>query len=181
MTAILTMVVANWRLIVPLALGIVLLAVGYRLGGINPKADLRAAEARHAAQLAEWHRQVAEANAVALKRQQAMQLDVDTAREDLTHARERIAAQDARIARLSIDTGRLRDQLNAYAAGAGDPNPDATCPARAAALADATAGCVDLLAEGERLYRQAALIADERTAEVRAMLQAWPKHHAKDH
>ena len=181
MTAILTMVVANWRLIVPLALGIVLLAVGYRLGGINPKADLLAAEARHAAQVAEWHRQRADDARAALARQQALQLDVDTAREDLSHAKDRIREQDARIARLNVDAGQLRRDLAAYAAGAGDPNPDATCPARAAALADATAGCVDLLAEGERLYRQAALIADERTAEVRALLQAWPRNHAADH
>lgn len=181
MTAILTMLAANWRLLVPLALGIVLLAVGYRLGGINPKADLRAAEARHAEQVAEWQKLRVEAATAALARQQAMQLDVDTAREDLTHARERIADQDARIDRLAVDTGRLRDQLAAFAAGTGDPNPDATCPARAAALADATAGCVDLLAEGERLYRQAALIADERTAEVKALLQAWPRNHAADH
>ena len=181
MTAILTMVVANWRLIVPLALGIVLLAVGYRLGGINPKAELKSAKSEHALQISNWHRQAAEAASAALARQQAMQLDVDTAREDLTHAKDRIREQDARIARLNVDAGQLRRDLAAYAAGAGDPNPDATCPARAAALADATAGCVDLLAEGERLYRQAALIADERTAEVRALLQAWPRNHAADH
>jgi len=172
---------ANWRVLLAVAWTVAAFAIGYRLGGINPKADLARARAEHAAQVADWHRQSSEAAQAALNRQQALQLDVDTAREDLSHAKDRIREQDARIARLNVDAGQLRRDLAAYAAGAGDPNPDATCPARAAALADATAGCVDLLAEGERLYRHAALTADERTAEVKALLQAWPRNHAADH
>ena len=169
---------SNWRPIAYAAAAVLLLAVGYRLGGINPKADLAAAKAEHAVQVADWHRQVADAAKAALGRQQALQADVDTAREDLDHARTRISEQDARIARLSVDSGRLREQLAAYAAGPGSADSLASCLTRTAALAAAAADGAGLLAEGAELYRQAARAADERSAEVRALLQAWPKNHA---
>lgn len=168
--------VANWRLVAGTVAAVIVFAVGYRLGGINPKADLARAEARHAAQVADWHRQSSEAAQAALKRQQALQLDVDTALEDLSHAKDRIREQDARIGRLSVDADRLRRDLSAYAAGAGDPNPSASCPDRAAALAGLAAEGASLLAEGTELLRQAAVAESERAAEVRALLQAWPKN-----
>ena len=171
----------NWRPLAYAAAAVLLLAVGYRLGGINPKADLRAAEARHAAQVADWHRQSAEAAQAALKRQQALQMAADTAREDLDHARTRIREQDGRIARLSVDSGRLRDELAAYAAGTAGPVSEATCHARAAALADYAARGAELLARGADLSRRAAIGEAERAAEVRALLQAWPKNRAEDH
>jgi hypothetical protein len=165
----------NWRLIV-IGAGIVFLAgIAYRLGGINPRADLARAEARHAAQQAEWHRLSAEAAAAALRRQQALQLTVDTAREDLTHAKAAIADRDARIARVSLDAGRLRDKLAAYASGAGSQDSIAACQHRAATLADLLAEGAGLLAEGSDLYRQAARAHDDRAAEVAALLQAWPR------
>ena len=171
---------ANWRVLLAVAWTVAAFAIGYRLGGINPKADLARAEARHAAQVADWHRQSSEAAQAALKRQQALQLDVDTAREDLSHAKDRIREQDARIGRLSVDADRLRDQLAAYAAGSGDPNPGASCPDRAATLAGLAAEGASLLAEGAELYRQAAVAESERAAEVKALLQAWP-NHAENH
>jgi hypothetical protein len=171
----------NWRLIVALV-GVAFVAViAYRLGGINPKADLARAEARHAIQVAEWHSQVAAANAAALKRQQDLQLAVDTAREDLHHARERIREQDSRIARMSVDTSRLRDKLAAFAAGSGADDSVASCQDRAATLATAAAEGAGLLAEGADLYRQAAGVADECNAEVTALVKAWPRNHAENH
>lgn len=169
---------ANWRLILAAVSAVALFAVGYRLGGINPKADLAAAKASHAAQIADWQRQVAEANAKALARQSALQQAADTAREDLNHARDRIREQDGRIARLSVDSGRLRDQLAAYAAGTGDSDTVAACRQRAAGLAGAATEGAELLAEGVGLLREAALAHDERAAEVRALIQAWPRNAA---
>lgn len=168
--------IANWRTIVALV-GVVFVAlIAYRLGGINPKADLARAEARHAAQVSEWHQKLAAANAAALRQQQALQLAVDTAREDLNDARNRIREQDSTIARLSVDTSRLRDKLAAFASGRGADDSVAACQARAATLADLAAEGAGLLAEGANLYRQAASVADECNAEVRALVKAWPRN-----
>ena len=172
---------SNWRVLLAVVWTVAAFVVGYRLGGINPKADLARAEARHAAQVADWHRQSAEAAQAALKRQQALQLDVDTAREDLDHARTRIREQDGRIARLSVDSERLRRDLAAYAAGTADPVSEAACHQRAAAIAGLLAEGAELLGEGVGLAREAALAHDERASEVRALLQAWPKNRAEDH
>jgi hypothetical protein len=171
---------ANWRAIVALVAIVFVAAVAYRLGGTNPRADLARAEARHAAQVSEWHQKLAAANAAALKRQQAMQLEVDTAREDLNDARTVIREQDGRIARLSVDTSRLRDKLAAFAAGSGADDSVAACQDRAATLAIAAAEGAGLLAEGADLYRQAAGIADECNAEVKALVKAWPRNHAEN-
>lgn len=172
---------ANWRAIVALATLVFVAAVAYRFGGINPRADLARAEARHAAQMAEWQRLSAEAAAAALRRQQALQLTIDTAREDLTHAKAEIADRDARIVRVSLDAGRLRDKLAAFASGAGGQDSIAACQQRAGSLANLLAEGAGLLAEGSDLYRQAARAHDERAAEVNALLQAWPRNHAENH
>jgi hypothetical protein len=171
----------NWRLILVGVSVVILAAFSYRLGGSGARADLARAKASHAAQVAEWQRLSAEAAAAALRRQQALQLTIDTAREDLTHAKAEIADRDAKIVRVSLDAGRLRDKLAAYASGAGSQDSIAACQQRAGSLADLLAEGAGLLAEGTDLYRQAARAHDERAAEVNALLKAWPRTHAENH
>ena len=165
----------------PQILGVVLLiAIGFRLGGMGPRAELAEAKAEHSRQVAEWQRMSADAAAKALKKQTALQLDVDTAREDLHDALAKIADQDARIARLNLDAGKLRSDLAAFASGSGGSDSVAACQTRARSLADLVAEGGGLLGTCAGLFRESAIAHDERAAEVAALLKAWPKSHAED-
>lgn len=128
-----------------------------------------------------WEKLRADAAEAALQKQQKLQADVDSAREGLADAQARIREQDARIARLTVDSRQLRDQLGAFAAGAGGQDTLAACQARAGTLAGLAAEGAELLVEGAGLCRETAKAAAERAAEVNALLQAWPGTHAEDH
>ncbi len=99
---------------------------------------------------------------------------LDQATQELTHARNTIADQAARLAALRLDAGELRDQLAAYAGGPAGADPAATCPARAAALAAYGADLGAAAAAVGRAARQAAVERDQFAAEVSACTAAWP-------
>lgn len=176
MTIFLAFVAQYWRVFAVAGLLVLAVGSGWRLGSANVRADLAAVEARHAEQVADWHRQRAEAAAAVLARQTALQTDVDKAREDLNHARTLIAEQGTRIARLSVDSDGLRVKLRAYSAGAGGGDTVAACQQRAGALANLLAEGAGLAAEAGNLARQCAIDHDERAAEVRVLLAGWPKN-----
>lgn len=175
MSIFLAFVLQYWKVAAVIGLLCLSCAVGWRLGSANIRADLAAVEARHAEQVADWHRQIAEAAGAALERQKALQSDVDKAREGLDNARTRIRDQDASIARLNVDTDRLRGKLGAYAAGPTGADSLATCQQRAGTLASLLAEGAGLLSEGAELLRQTAIAHDNRASEVGALLAAWPK------
>jgi len=176
MTLFLAFVAQYWRVFAVAGLLVLAVASGWRLGSANVRADLAAVEARHAEQVADWHRQRAEAAAAVLERQRTLQTDVDKSREALSHARTLIAEQDARIARLSVDSDGLRVKLRAYSSGASGSDTLAACQRRAGTLADLLTEGAGLLAEGADLLRQAAIAHDGRAAEVAALLAGWPKN-----
>lgn len=175
MSLFLAFVLQYWKAAAVVGLLCLSCAVGWRLGSANVRADLAAVEARHAEQVADWHKQIAEAAAAALERQQELQANADKARQGLDDARNRIRNQDASIARLSVDADGLRVKLRAYASGAPGPNSLATCQQRAGTLASLLAEGAGLLSEGAELLRQTAIAHDGRAAEVSALLAAWPK------
>ena len=179
MSIFVAFVLQYWKYAVVLGLLALSLAAGWRLGSANVRADLAAVEARHAEQVADWHRQRAEAAAAVLVRQKAIQADVDSAREELENARARIRLQDADIARLRLNADGLRVKLGAYATGTGSADSLGACQQRAGALANLLAEGSGLLAEGGNLLRDIARAHDERAAEVNALLSAWPKAMSK--
>jgi hypothetical protein len=175
MSAFLVIALQYWKVAAVVALLCLSAAIGWRLGSANVRANLAAVEARHAEQIADWHRQRAEAAAAVLARQRAMQSDVDTARKDLEDARVRISVQDADIARLRLNADGLRVKLGAYASGPTGGDSLAACQRRSNELAGFLADGVGILTEGASLLRQIAVSHDERAAEVAALLAAWPR------
>ena len=134
--------------------------------------DGREADGRAAVQ-AEWDAQVAYQQAAVIKAEAARR---DTEQrllqqqQEAQHAREtdRAAARRA-AADLRADRDRLRDAIDAYAAGGGLAAPDsvAACRERAAQLGRAVDEA--LQAHGECTAQAVDLAAD-----VRALLAAWP-------
>ena len=158
---------------------VVAFVIGYRLGGIEPKRELAEAQLEHSQQVALWQKLKAQGAADALKRQQALQDEADAARKGLDDARSEILAQASRIAVLSADTGKLRSQLASYASGRPDKDSLASCQSRAAALAELLAEGAGIIISSSNLAREAAIAADERAAEVTALLKAWPQDRAE--
>jgi chromosome segregation ATPase len=99
---------------------------------------------------------------------------VQSATEELTHARHQIAERERALAALRLDAGRLRDQLTTYAAGGAGADPAAACPARAAALAAWAADLGEAAAEVGRLAAQFTRERDQYAAELVACVRAWP-------
>jgi hypothetical protein len=168
-------VLGYWRYFAAAALLMVAFACGWRLGAAAWKAEKAEAEARHAKDIATWQRKSAEAAAAVMVRERGLQLAVDTAREDLDHAKAQLREADARVARLVVDTNGLRQQLGSFAAGTGSADSASACQRRAGELAELLAESAGLLAEGVGLVRETALAHDERAAEVAALLKAWPR------
>lgn len=149
---------------------------GYWLGGLGPRAELAQARTDHAEQVAEWNRLAARGAQRALDLTAQWQRKADDARTALEDERERNAALAARIARLDADRERLRGDLATYAAGTGAADTVLACQARAATLAGLLAEGSDLLAEGGNLLAETARAHDDRAAEVRALVAAWPRN-----
>jgi hypothetical protein len=108
-----------------------------------------------------------------------MRQAADMARKELDDAIAEIRNREVALAGLRRDRDALRvglrDALAAYAGGSGTADSLAACRARAGALAAAAADGAELLAEGASLLEQAALAHDRRAAEVRALIEAWPR------
>jgi hypothetical protein len=117
----------------------------------------------------------AEAEAVARERERRMQKEADNARVELSQALAKIAEQESRIRRLSADVRGLRDQISAYAAGPATGDSVAACRERAVNLGTLVAEGAELLVEGAGLLAACAADHDRRSAEVTALLRAWPR------
>ena len=140
---------------------------------VVPRMQLKAERAAHL----ETKRAFSEAQIAAERKarqlQDQQQAAVDTARKTLDETRSQIRRRDAALAAARADARGLRNKLATF--GAGLPGETlASCDARSRALADAVAGCGELLSEGQQLVRFCAA-HDERAAEVRALLSAWGK------
>jgi len=174
MSAVLVFVAKYWRILAIVALLGIVFAAGARYGGAGPRQALAEQKTAQALQIAEWERLRAAAAAESLRRQQDLQEAADAARMNLETSRRTIAAQATRIAALSADTDRLRVNLSAYAAGRSGQDSVGACQQRAGALASLLAEGAGLIAEAGNMARQCAIAHDERAAEVRALLDAWP-------
>ena len=181
MTAVLAVLARHWKAFAVAGLLIVVFLLGARYGAAGPRQELAEQKADHSLQVAEWERLRAVAAADALRRQQDLQDSVDHARANLEGSRQTIAAQASRIATLSADSDRLRGKLAAFAAGRPGSDTLAACQSRAGALANLLADGSGLLVEGSNLARQCAIAHDERAAEVRALLSAWPRNVVEVH
>lgn len=157
--------------------------------------QLHRERAEHATAMAKVNRAAAEAQEQARMRERAWLTAVEIERRKLDDERRTIAGLVAQVdalnaaleqarsdvSRLLGDRRVLREALARFAAGTADDTA-AACRERAGTLADVLAEGAGLLDEGARLVAEAArLVAacgrdhDERAAEVRALLAAWPK------
>lgn len=153
------------KLILWLMIALAVFLGGLKVGTWRGNAKLNALKAEYAQALAA-------AEATARQREQALQEKVDASKQSLDAAKARIKAQDRAIAALRTDVVSLRNDLSAYAAGQG---AGPSCDERSKRLGAVAAEGVGLLAEGEKLLSECASNADERSAEVKALLEAWPK------
>lgn len=160
-----------WKWIAGLALVLALIAAiavqTSRLSG-ERAAHAQTRERFAAAQLA-----AERAAAAHLKQQQEA---ADLARASLDEARRAIDEKDRATAAARADVRGLRQQLAAYAAARNLPG--AACAAddgRTVAVASLAAEGFELLDEGADLLRACARAHDERSAEVAALLKAWPR------
>lgn len=174
-------VVAGIKLAAAAAVAGALVWFGYWLGGLGPRAELAQARTDHAEQVAEWNQLAAKGAQRALDLAAQWQRKADDARTAVEDERERNAALSALIVRLDADRERLRGDLATYAAGTGATDTVVACQARAAALASLLAEGGELLAEGGNLLAETARAHDDRAADVRALIAAWPKNRAEDH
>lgn len=172
---------AGVKIVAAAAVAGALVWCGYWLGGLEPRAELAQARTDHAEQVAEWNRLAAAGAQRALTITAQWQQQAEKARGDLDDERERNAALAADIVVLRATVGGLRGDLAAYAAGTGAADTVAACRARAETLASLLAEGSELLAEGGNLLAEAARAHDDRAAEVRALIAAWPKNRAEDH
>jgi hypothetical protein len=103
---------------------------------------------------------------------------IEAAQTDLTAAKGKIRDQAQLISTRSANIGKLRDQLaaalaNPSAAVAGSPISQINPECRAILTEGGS-----LLEEGRKLLSEAARDSDERTAEVTALIAAWPKNQS---
>jgi len=141
----------------------------YFLGRSHEADGWRLREAKH---LAAAQEAIAIEQAKQRQIEEQRQQAADAAQKGLDDARQQIAARDSAIAALRTDAGGLRQQLAQYA---GRACTDPGAPGVSATLADLAAEGAELLAEGGELLRSCAREHDERAAEVRALIEAWPK------
>lgn len=168
-----TFFLKHWRLIAGLGLIGLAFVAGTHYGAAGPRQEL-------AEQRTEWSRLAAIGAARALARQQELQEAADAAREALDDAQRQISEQANRIAVLSVDAGRMRVDLARYAAARSRPDTVAACQDRAGTLAGLLAEGAGLVAEGANLARASSADHDRCAAEVRALLNAWPRNHGED-
>lgn len=169
-------------LLIALAVGGVVL-IGWQAWQTSKlRAERDALRVELAEQRAEWEAASAMAAALALEIQARMQQEVDNARTELDAIRRvlrqreaTIRALTADIERLSADARGLRDDLARFAAGPAAGDSLAACQQRSLALAGLLAEGGELVAEGAGLVAACAIAHDERAAEVRALLGAWPR------
>ena len=154
-------------------MGIAFLAGVILMNAID-KARIRKIEAAHANALLAVERARADAEEAARRTERMWAESMRKAEEELSDAKRRIEEQARAIARLDVDTRRLRDQLRAYAAGPAAGDTVAACQDRAGALADLLAEGAELLVEGQGLVAACAVAHDGRAAEVKALIDAWP-------
>lgn len=147
-----------------------MVALAVFLGGL--KVGTWRGDAKLNALKAEYAQALAKSEADARQREQKLQGVVDASKQTLDAARKRIKQQDAAIASLRTDVGKLRSDLSAYAAGQGT---GASCDERTRVLGSLAAEGAGLLDEGRQLLRQCAEANDSRAAEVKALLESWPK------
>ena len=149
---------------------ILLLAVGVVL----PRVELKAERLAHKQSKRVHAEERARLLAAAREQEITMQRAVALAQGDLDEARRSIRLRDRALGRLRADAGGLREQLAAYAA-AGPRDPACAGDDRAGVLARLATEGAELLATGGALLRACALDHDERAAEVKALLAAWPR------
>jgi hypothetical protein len=149
---------------------ILLLAVGVVL----PRVELKTERLAHEQTKRQHAEERARLLAAAREQEITMQRAVARAQGDLDEARRSIRLRDQALGRLRTDAGGLRERLAAYAA-AGSRDPACAGDDRAGVLARLATEGAELLARGGTLLRACAADHDERAAEVRALLAAWPR------
>ena len=157
------------KVVVGLALILILAA-----GVVLPRVELKAERLAHEQTKRQYVEERARLLAAAREHEITMQRAVARAQGDLDEARREIRRRDQVIGLLRADAGGLREQLAAYAA-AGRRDPACAGNDRAGVLARLATEGADLLARGATLLRACALDHDERAAEVKALLAAWPR------
>lgn len=174
MSTVLVFLAKNWKVFAIAALLAAVFFAGARYGGAGPRQELAEQKTAQARQIAEWERLRAAAAAEALRRQTDLQEAADAARMTLETNRRTIEAQATRITVLSADVDGMRGKLAAYAAPRSGQDTVAACQQRAGTLASLLAQGAGLVVEASNLARQCAIAHDERSAEVNAILDAWP-------
>jgi len=154
---------------------------GWQINGWRLESQLEALRAEHSLEVSRMH-------AAAERRAAQLQELADEARRGREAALAEVERRDAEIAALRVDVGRisatagrLRRDLNTYAARARTDSL-AACERRAAALADLAATGAELLAEGagvveegRGLLQSCARDHDRVAATARTLLNGWPK------
>lgn len=120
------------------------------------------------------------AERAAKTRQDAIQAKVDEQAKELDDEYRRnaeLVLANSALQRTPVDPLRLRDSLatTRLAAAASAANAEAACHDRASSYEGLLAGGSQLLEEGARLAGDAAKAADDRRAEVKALINSWPK------
>lgn len=147
------------------------LAGSYFLGRAHEAKGWKLREAEHAA---------ATQKAISIEQAKQRQTEArwqvlsDSARKELDDAQKTIAYQAGRLNALRVDTGRLRDQLTAYASGGPGSDTITACQDRGQTLATYAAEVGIAAQEIAGLAIVAAKERDEFAAEVMACVAAWP-------
>ena len=131
-------------------------------------------EAKYNQMLGHMAQEVAKAANEAHERERKLQGQVNDARKGLDNAKQTIKEKDDAISKLNADIGSLRNDIAAYSV----PRPNdtaAACQQRIGVLSTVAADCSGLLSEGSRLLQACGRDVAERSAELKTMIDAWPK------
>lgn len=149
---------------------IVAAAIALLIGGMALEISDRGARIESAkAELAQVRQQHAEQDAARQHKARELEAQYQQRTDEAAHALEEQRRAHARTAAgLRAERDRLRDQIAAYAAGGADPDSLASCRHRADTLGD-------LLDQALRAAEDRTRDAEDRAAEVRTLLEAWPR------
>lgn len=153
-----------------IAIGIILL--GCFLLGV--RVDSWRWEAKYNKMMEAMAQEAAKAANAAKEKERKLQANVDEARRGLDDAKQTIRQKDDSIGKLNADIGSLRNDLAAYSMPRTN-DTTAACQQRINVLTTVAADCSGLLGESARLLQACGRDVAERTIELKAMIDAWPK------
>ena len=152
------------------AIGILLL--GCFLAGV--RVDSWRWEAKYHGMMEKMAQEAAIAANAAHSRELALQLKVNEARKGLDDAKQTIREKDDAIGKLNSDIGSLRNDLATYSMPRSDDTA-AACQHRINVISNVAGECASLLSEGSRLLQACSRDVAERSVELKAMIDGWPK------